>query len=90
MPVLYGAPLSPFVRKVAITLEEKNIPFDWNPVRPHDRLEAFRAISPLGKIPAYKDNALALADSSVICFDLEFRGSSNTKFIHEDRYSGDQ
>ena len=71
MPVLYGAPLSPFVRKVAVALGEKNIPFEWKPVRPHDRLEEFAHISPLGKIPAYKDDTIALSDSSVICFYLE-------------------
>jgi len=71
MPILYGAPLSPFVRKVAVAMEEKNIAYEWNPVRPHDRLEEFGRISPLGKIPAYKDDLVALADSSVICFYLE-------------------
>jgi glutathione S-transferase len=71
MPILYGAPISPFVRKVAIVLEEKNLPFEWKPVRPHDRLEEFQAVSPLGKIPAYKDDKIALADSSVISFYLE-------------------
>jgi len=70
-PILYGAPLSPFVRKVAVLLEEKNIAYEWNPVRPHDRLEEFQRISPLGKIPAYQDDKVALADSSVICFYLE-------------------
>jgi len=71
MPILYGAPLSPFVRKVAVMLEEKNLPYEWKPVRPHDRDEEFRRLSPLGKIPAYRDDKIGLADSSVICFYLE-------------------
>lgn len=70
-PVLYGSPLSPFVRKVAVVLEEKNIAYDWKPVRPHDRDETFQKISPLGKIPAYQDDKVALADSSVISMYLE-------------------
>lgn len=71
-PILYGAPLSPFVRKVAVVLEEKAIAYDWKPVRPHDfTAPDFLAISPLGKIPAYKDDKASLADSSVISFYLE-------------------
>ncbi len=71
MPTLYGAPLSPFVRKVAIFLEEKGVAYEWKMVRPHDRDEAFKGLSPLGKIPAYKDDKTGLCDSSVICFYLE-------------------
>ena len=70
-PTLYGAPLSPFVRKVAVLLEEKSITYDWIHSRPHDRNPDFQKISPLGKIPAYKDDRIALADSSVISFYLE-------------------
>jgi glutathione S-transferase len=70
-PILYGAPLSPFVRKVAVVLEEKGVAYDWNPVRPHYPEGEFKTISPLGKIPAYRDDKIALADSSVICFYLE-------------------
>lgn len=71
VPVLYGSPISPFVRKVAVVLEEKGIDYTWKPVRPHDRDEEFQKISPLGKIPAYRDEKIALADSSVINFYLE-------------------
>jgi len=71
MPILYGSPISPFVRKVAVVLEEKGISYEWKQVRPHDKSEEFRSISPLGKIPAYRDDRIALADSSVISFYLE-------------------
>lgn len=71
MPILYGSPISPFVRKVAVVLEEKGIAYEWKQVRPHDRSEEFRSISPLGKIPAYRDDRIGLADSSVISFYLE-------------------
>jgi glutathione S-transferase len=71
MPVLYGSPLSPFVRKVAVVLEEKGVAYEWKPVRPHDRDEEFKKISPLGKIPAFRDERVALADSSVISMYLE-------------------
>lgn len=71
MPTLYGAPLSPFVRKVAIALEEKKIPYEWVMLAPHTDHPEFKKLSPLGKIPAYKDDRVGLADSSVICFYLE-------------------
>ncbi|MGE0754331.1 MAG: glutathione S-transferase family protein [Alphaproteobacteria bacterium] len=70
-PILYGAPLSPFVRKVAIVLEEKNISFKWKPLPPRNNDPDFMRISPLGKIPAYKDKLHEMADSSVICQYLE-------------------
>lgn len=71
MPTLYGSPISPFVRKAAIVLEEKGIAYEWLPVRPHDDNPQFRAISPLGKIPAYRDDKVTLFDSSAICQYLE-------------------
>ncbi|MDX1975365.1 MAG: glutathione S-transferase family protein [Rickettsiales bacterium] len=71
MTRLYGAALSPFVRKVAVLLEEKSITYEWIAVRPHDRNPDFQAISPLGKIPAFQDDRIALADSSVISLYLE-------------------
>lgn len=71
MPTLYGAPLSPFVRKVAYVLEEKSIDYTWDMVRPHSENPDFKAASPLGKIPAYHDDHVAIADSSVICQYLE-------------------
>jgi glutathione S-transferase len=75
MRILYGAPPSPFVRKVRVVLAEKGLPYTCEPVLHHlfppsfDRVD--KAISPLGKIPAYRDDEVTLADSSVICAYLE-------------------
>lgn len=71
MPILYGSPISPFVRKAAIALQEKNIAYDWQYTKPHDDQPDFREASPLGKIPAYRDEYVAISDSSVICQYLE-------------------
>ena len=75
MRILYGAPPSPFVRKVRVVLAEKGIPYTCEPVLHHMFPPSFnrvsKAISPLGKIPAYRDDDVALADSSVICAYLE-------------------
>jgi glutathione S-transferase len=71
MPTLYGFSLSPFVRKVRVYLAEKRLPYDHDPLVPGNVSDAYRKISPLGKVPAYRDGDVALADSSVICAYLE-------------------
>jgi len=75
MPTLYGAPVSPFVRKVLVALAEKGIAYDHDPVLPAVAPAEFKRvskdISPLGRIPAYRDGDFAIADSSVIIAYLE-------------------
>jgi glutathione S-transferase len=73
MLTVHGAPASPFVRKVLVALEEKEIPYELNPVFPFGPNPEFRKISPLGKIPAITEDGRALCDSSVICAYLERR-----------------
>jgi glutathione S-transferase len=69
---LYGIPMGPFVRKVAVTLRLKNLAFEGHAIMPGDQSnEDFMAISPLAKVPALSDGDLGLADSSVICEYLE-------------------
>ena len=71
MPIVYGAKASPFVRKVRVFLTEKGLPYELEEVIPVNVSPEFKKISPLGKIPAYRDGDLTLADSSVICAYLE-------------------
>jgi glutathione S-transferase len=71
MPTLYGAFGSPFVRKAMVALTEKGIPYDHDPVVPFGPNPEYRKISPLGKIPAFRDGERTLADSSVIIAYLE-------------------
>jgi glutathione S-transferase len=69
MATLYGVPLSPFVRKVRLALQEKGLEYDLEPIPPFppsNTTPEFRAISPLGKVPAYRDGEFAISDSSVI------------------------
>jgi glutathione S-transferase len=68
---LYGASLSPFVRKTQTILELKQLPYEQEIVVPGSQPADFARISPLGKIPALVDNDIALADSTVICEYLE-------------------
>jgi glutathione S-transferase len=71
MPTVYGANASPFVRKVRVFLTEKGIPYDLEPVFPFGAGPEFKKMSPLGRIPAFRDGDRTLADSSVICAYVE-------------------
>src|SRR5512139_2321261 len=71
MPTVLGVNASPFVRKVRVSLAEKKIPYDLVPVFPGGADEEFRKLSPLGKIPAFKDGDKGFSDSSIICAYLE-------------------
>ena len=64
--LVYGALLSPFVRKVCVALEEKGLPYELKMARPRDNDADFLKASPFGKIPALVDGDYALADSSAI------------------------
>ncbi|MDX1723007.1 MAG: glutathione S-transferase family protein [Pseudomonas sp.] len=68
---VYGAPLSPFVRKVRLFLAEKDLEYSLENILPFGQPAWFRDLSPLGRIPALKDGDFSLADSSVICQYLE-------------------
>jgi glutathione S-transferase len=75
MPTLYGAPVSPFTRKVMVALAEKGIAYEHDPVVPAIAPPEFKRVSkqvsPLGRIPAYQDDDFSLADSSAIIAYLE-------------------
>jgi glutathione S-transferase len=71
MATVYGVPISPFVRKVRVAMAEKGIAYDLDPVIPVNVSPEYRKISPLGKVPAFRDGDTTLADSSVIIAYLE-------------------
>jgi glutathione S-transferase len=71
--VVLGGGVSPFVRKVRVALAEKGLDYQHDPVNPFAPPAGYREISPLGKIPAFKDGDRTLCDSSVICAYLEKR-----------------
>lgn len=72
---LYGAPLSPFVRKVRLYLLEKGLDYQLEIVSPFAQPAWYRELSPLGRVPALRDGDFSLADSSVICQYLEDKHS---------------
>lgn len=69
--ILYGAILSPYVRKIRIQLAEQLIAHELVMQAPFNQPDWFFEISPLGRIPAIKDGDLALADSAVIAQYLQ-------------------
>jgi glutathione S-transferase len=71
---IYGALLSPFVRKVRCVLTEKQVAYELVATNPFDKSGDFLRRSPLGRIPALEDEqGRALADSTVIVEYLEER-----------------
>jgi glutathione S-transferase len=68
---IHGIGPSPFVRKVRIVLEEKNVPYELNPIMPGAGDDGLAAISPLGKIPVLEEDGWTMPDSSVIIAYLE-------------------
>ena len=75
--ILYGSNLSPVVRKVRVVLAEKGLDYTLEQINPFNPPPEFVAISPLKRIPAFRDTDLpepnTLADSSVICDYLEHK-----------------
>lgn len=77
MDKVYGVPLSPFVRKVLLLLEYKEIAYENVLVMPFSKDPTFLRKSPLGKIPAYEDEYITICDSTVICQYLEDKYPQN-------------
>jgi len=72
MKTVLGVSASPFVRKVRVVLAEKNLEYNLEPVFPGPQAPPdFRKVSPLNKVPAFRDGDRTLADSSVISAYLE-------------------
>jgi glutathione S-transferase len=78
--VVYGSPLSPFVRKVETVLREKRLDYDFENVNIMAKPDWFLEISPSGRIPVLRDRSIGtegvpgtIPDSSAICAFLERR-----------------
>lgn len=76
--LIYGSPVSPFVRKVMAFAIAKSAAFDIEPVNIMDAPDWFPEISPLERIPVLRDRSVGtegaagtIPDSSAICAYLE-------------------
>jgi glutathione S-transferase len=88
--ILYGAPLSPFVRKADALLREKGAPFELESVNIMPMPDWFKEISPARRIPVLRDTEVGkegplgtIPDSSAICVYIE------QKFPEPAFYPGD-
>ena len=72
MRLLYQFWLSPFSRKVRITLKEKGLEFDLAVEKYWERRQGFLALNPAGEVPVLLEpDGLVLADSQAICEYLD-------------------
>lgn len=71
MNILYGVPLSPFVRKVMLVLAYKGIDYKLKTILPFATPDDWAAVHPLRKVPVFEDDYVKLPDSTVICQYLE-------------------
>jgi glutathione S-transferase len=70
---IIGNPISPYVRKVLAACAIKDVTVEIDPIVPFLGDEKFSAVSPLRRVPVYRDDLVTLCDSSVICNYLEDR-----------------
>jgi glutathione S-transferase len=69
--ILYGSSLSPFVRKTMAYLSEKGLTAELKPIALQAKDPEFRAASPFGKMPGFRDGDFAISDSTAIITYLE-------------------
>ena len=82
--ILYGAPLSPFVRKADAALREKGVSFELESVNIMPMPDWFKEISPSRRIPVMRDTDIGeegtlgtIPDSSAICAYVERKFPQN-------------
>jgi glutathione S-transferase len=71
MMILYGAPMSPFVRKVLAYADVKGLTLDLVQVGIGDPNPDFIAASPFKKMPGFSDGDFKISDSTAIIAYLE-------------------
>lgn len=78
---IFGVPQSTFVWVVRMVCEEKGVPYDLVPVRPHS--PEVDAVHPFGRIPAMRHGAIALCESKAIATYID-RSFDGPKVIPDD------
>lgn len=64
--ILYGAPVSPYVRKVLAFAAEKGVALELVPIGLGDQNLEFLACSPFRKMPGFTDGDFSISDSTAI------------------------
>ncbi len=68
-----GSYLSPYVRKVLVCLDVKQVPYQIDPIVPFYGNAEFARLSPVRRVPVLINDSVKLADSTVICEYLDER-----------------
>ena len=68
---LFGAPVSPFVRKVLVYADAKGVELELVPTGLADPNPDFHATSPFRKIPGFSDGDFRISDSTAIITYIE-------------------
>ncbi|MET3726200.1 glutathione S-transferase family protein [Sphingomonas trueperi] len=71
--IVYGSTLSPYVRKCMVFGAEKGLELQLKFAGPGSPDPEFRAISPFGKMPGFRDGDFTISDSTAIVTYLEAR-----------------
>ena len=76
--VLYGTPISPFVRKVEVLLRAGGVSYDFESIDIFQMPDWFLEISPARRVPVLRDRSVSvdgvagtISDSSAICIYLD-------------------
>lgn len=89
--IVYGSPISPFVRKVLMFAAEKGVEVELKMGGMGQGGDEFLEASPFGKMPALRDPGAGfhgdytLADSSAICHYIEGKHPENPLFTSDPR-----
>lgn len=70
---ILGSYVSPYVRKVLVVLDLKDIPYEIDPIVAFYADDEFTKLSPLRRVPVLIDDQISLTDSTVICEYLDER-----------------
>ncbi|MDA0339100.1 MAG: glutathione S-transferase family protein [Proteobacteria bacterium] len=70
---IIGTPVSPYVRKVLVCLDLKEIAYQVDPIVAFLADEGLTDLNPVRRIPVFIDDQVILADSTVICEYLDDR-----------------
>lgn len=71
--IVYGSTLSPYVRKCMVFGAEKGLELQLKFAGPGSPDPEFRAVSPFGKMPGFRDGDFTISDSTAIVTYLEAR-----------------
>ena len=86
--IVYGSPISPFVRKVLAFVAEKGLEIELKPGGMGQGGAEFAEASPMGKMPGFRDGDYVLSDSSAIAHYIDAAYPENNLIPAEPKARG--